>query len=260
MVRLILFLLILIGLTLFTLQNWSFSLPLVFLGLQSQSLPLAVWVLAAIAAGATTTLILSLLLRVSTYFSLGPVKRKVRWRGDDRPSPGFRSRAPQPSSPPADSSPPRSQVDSEAATSDRARVVDRTGADEDYFDEDLIDEEDDFVDQMDPAPRRSSPRSPHQTTAKPRVAAKPRDDSGYSYSYRDPANFGAGRREAVYDAEYRVIVPPHNVREDSIPKPPPSYSPPPPPQRTASSDEEDWGFDFDDNEEFVDEEPNRRSH
>jgi hypothetical protein len=47
--------------------------------------------------------------------------------------------------------------------------------------------------------------------------------SAYSYSYRDPDKSGVGKRESVYDADYRVIVPP-----------------------PASSDDDD--FDFDDEE------------
>ncbi|MBD0266213.1 MAG: LapA family protein, partial [Tolypothrix sp. Co-bin9] len=30
----------------------------------------------------------------------------------------------------------------------------------------------------------------------------------YSYGYRDPNNSGVGKTETVYDADYRVIIPP----------------------------------------------------
>lgn len=61
MIRPLLPLLILGGLGLFAWQNWSPSLPLVFLGRRTQELPLAFWLVLAIVAGALTMVVLSAL-------------------------------------------------------------------------------------------------------------------------------------------------------------------------------------------------------
>jgi hypothetical protein len=72
--RLTLLLLILGGVTLFALQNWLPVLPLVILGVQTQALPLAVWMVGAIAAGAMTTLVIAGLFRLSTVTA--PARRR----------------------------------------------------------------------------------------------------------------------------------------------------------------------------------------
>ncbi len=65
MFRLALLILTLAALVIFALQNVAPVLPLVVLGMQTQALPLAVWVVVAIAAGAVTTILLALLLRLA---------------------------------------------------------------------------------------------------------------------------------------------------------------------------------------------------
>lgn len=65
MFRLALLILTLAALVIFALQNVAPVLPLVILGMQTQALPLAVWVVVAIAAGAVTTILLALLLRLA---------------------------------------------------------------------------------------------------------------------------------------------------------------------------------------------------
>jgi hypothetical protein len=69
--------------------------------------------------------------------------------------------------------------------------------------------------------------------------------SVYSYGYRDPSKSGVGQTESVYDAEYRVLVPPDGaipgLDDRKVPK-------------TNTEDEDDWGLDEDD--EFEDDRPN----
>jgi uncharacterized integral membrane protein len=72
-------LLILAGLALFALQNSSPVLPLVVLGIRTQALPLSVWMLGAIVAGAATTI------GVSTLFSLSKFTA-VRRSNQNRPA------------------------------------------------------------------------------------------------------------------------------------------------------------------------------
>ncbi|MDF0553609.1 hypothetical protein [Kamptonema sp. UHCC 0994] len=67
--RVVVFLAIIGSLTLFVLQNASFSLSLVFLGMRSQTLPLSIWILISLAAGVTTSFLISGLLAFSNYLA-----------------------------------------------------------------------------------------------------------------------------------------------------------------------------------------------
>lgn len=84
--RFALLLLILGGLVLFVLQNWTPVLPLVILGTPSQPLPLAFWMMTAIAAGALTTIVIAGLFRI-TAFTAAPRKRSNRRPWNMPPSP-----------------------------------------------------------------------------------------------------------------------------------------------------------------------------
>lgn len=75
MVRAVVLLVILASLALFVLQNLA-PLPLVILGLQTQALPLGVWVLGAIVAGAVTTLAISIFFKVSNSFAAPRSRRR----------------------------------------------------------------------------------------------------------------------------------------------------------------------------------------
>lgn len=75
--RLILLLAIAGTITLFTLQNLTPVLPLVFLGSPTPALPLSWWVLGAIAAGALTTLAITSLVGLSNFLTKQAV-RQVR--------------------------------------------------------------------------------------------------------------------------------------------------------------------------------------
>ena len=91
--RLVVALLIVCGLVTFALQNTSPVIPLVFLGVRTVALPLAVWLSGAIALGAITTLLLSGFTDLRGLTSKRP-RRRWQVRPDasaDRPEPtGFR--------------------------------------------------------------------------------------------------------------------------------------------------------------------------
>lgn len=75
----LIFLLAIAGImTLFTLQNLTPVLPLVFLGSPTLALPLSWWVLGAIAAGALTTLTITFLVGLSNFLSGQVVRSQVR--------------------------------------------------------------------------------------------------------------------------------------------------------------------------------------
>ena len=105
-IRLILLVTAVLGLILLLVQNLSPSLPLVFLGMRTQPLPLALWILFSITAGIFTSLIITSLLKFATYLNLQapqPLPKSIPT------PPRVRQNTPPPKSPP----PPVSQVDDE---------------------------------------------------------------------------------------------------------------------------------------------------
>lgn len=86
MVKLVALVLILLGLVVFVLQNMAPLLSLTLLGFQTPALPLALWMVGAIAAGALTTLLTKTLIGMRPRRS--SVKPKARRpRVGDRPTP-----------------------------------------------------------------------------------------------------------------------------------------------------------------------------
>jgi Protein of unknown function (DUF1049). len=67
--RAVFLLVIVVGLTIFALQNVEPSLSLVFLGMRSPALPLSIWILFSMGAGVVTSLLISGLLAFSNYLS-----------------------------------------------------------------------------------------------------------------------------------------------------------------------------------------------
>ena len=218
------------SLALFATQNWSPSLSLTFLGRQSQALPLAVWISMSFMAGALTHLMVSWLFqRVDRqtqqfYSSAEDFDEQVT---DDRPYPPDAS-SNKPSGEPEDwETSERSsseRVDSRSTGSDKTRGTSRSSRD-DYFD-DEEEEEDEFWDDREvdrPSSTFSDPKdsdlsdqnrespvgnaeSSYERHRPPKTSTQ--KGSVYSYSYRESARSGAGRSESVYDAEFRVLIPP----------------------------------------------------
>ncbi|MCU0565996.1 MAG: hypothetical protein MUF49_05295 [Oculatellaceae cyanobacterium Prado106] len=298
-------LLILLSLGLLVWQNWSPSMPLVVLGLQTQALPLALWIGGAIAAGAATTLVVSALFGLSRFSavrrsSATGAKRPTNARvteGRQRPwtNWGAERDRPQPINTPSGRSadrinPPsnntRFQDDWEASPREEwddwedpqtahqtphqtpSRSSQRPPQTEvrDRLDEDWENWE--GFDENLPQDRvRSSTeerRAPRRTDFETRREPVTRQQSGsvYSYSYKDPdsprdkpeSSKQSGQPsdpQEVYDADFRVIVPPY--QSDYQPDYQPDYQaePAPPPSNPSinADDDEDWGFDDDELEE-----------
>ncbi len=211
-IRLILLVTILGGLTLLLAQNWSPALSLVFLGMQTQSLPLAMWILLSAAAGAFSSLFIASLLTLTNYFQF----RQRPTQASTFSSPGNnppRPREPQSSS----TSPPPSNND-------------------DWENNNSGDDDWDFNEtESAPNPNPQNTQSTNSNIYERYQEPKTSNQSGsvYSYGYREPKNSGVGKSESVYDADYRVIVPPAN--------PSPSKKP---------ENEDDW--EFLDDEDFQD--------
>ncbi len=232
-IRIVFLVLVVGGLTLFGLSNLS-PISLVFLGMKTVELPLAVWVGGAIAAGAITSFCLQL---------LSSVPRGYSTQGFERPSDlpprtrSFTREAPEkPTSEPQTrytSPPPKTPTNS--ATSDWEESVDEDWS----FDEESAapaSSQRDFDREQSRSSERVD-RSSYEAKQEPKTHSQ--SGSVYSYSYREPSESGVGKAEAVYDANYRVITPPYEKAVEP-----------------EEDDEEDWGFE--DDEEFDDGEDQRR--
>ncbi|MEG4394549.1 LapA family protein [Microcoleus sp. BROC3] len=279
-------LVIVVGLTIFALQNVEPALSLVFLGVRSPALPLSIWILLGMAAGVVTSLLISGLLAFSNYLS------QTRDRiGDSRSRPdsfGKDMRTPYTSPPP----PRKQEIDpdlnwensqTQSAASYRTEYGTPAGYSARTFQQETpnpagakdyaqpgtyaaaADDEDDWVsdgsksgsqggdddwgDDRDvpdrPQVNDVAGANPRDYEAKQEPKSKSWAGSVYSYGYRDPSQSGVGQTESVYDAEYRVLVPP----QDAIPKPGGGEVP----NNPSVEAEDDWGLDEDD--EFEEDEP-----
>ncbi|MFM7408550.1 MAG: LapA family protein [Cuspidothrix sp.] len=201
-IRLVILVTAISGLIILLVQNLSPSLPLVFLGMRTQSLPLALWILFSIIAGMITSVIIISLIKFASYLHLQeqPIS----------PSKSIptSSRVKQ-NTPPSTTPPPSvSQFDDELDDWE-------TNRNEDNWDDE---------DNLESPPEPSSPKS--------------RPSSVYSYSSQAPKNTAVGKNETIYDADYRVIIPPHQE-----------------PNQKNVTDDNDWDFFEDD--EFGDDNENK---
>jgi len=225
LIRLVLLLGLAGGLFLLVQFNWS-PLQLTFLGVQTPALPLALWILSAIAAGMVTNLLLTSLFSLSNFFAVRAARSKFRQA--PRQS-GFQARSTSPSPEPRSSSARSSTAqtaeddadwndwegyEETAASQSSGR---RSPVDEDSIDDWEVEPSDDWeADEPRDTPREartatSRVRTNYETRQEPTTTA--RNGSVYSYSYREPKDSGVGKAEPVtdkpvVDADYRVIVPP----------------------------------------------------
>ncbi len=201
-IRLIILVIATLGLIILLVQNLSPSLPLVFLGMRTQSLPLALWILFSIIAGMITSVIIISLMKFTTYLNLQeqpiPVSKSIPRSSRVKPN------TPPPTSPP----PPVSQFDDEFDDWETNRNEDN------WNDEDNLES----------VPEASPPGT--------------RPSSVYSYSSQSPKNTAVGKTETIYDADYRVIIPPYEA-----------------PSQNKATDDDDWDFFEDD--EFTDDNENK---
>ncbi len=206
--QIILLLVILGGLALLLVQNWSPVLPLVFLGFTTPALPLAVWILISLAAGAGTSLAIASLFKIANYFAQPKRSQKRQVKPPSRPQPASNSYTERPTQ--------------EASKNNSSA--------DDWLDEPINDEdwhlEENPPEKKDSPPYSQDSRS-YEVNNEPKSSK--RQGSVYSYNYREPESSGVGKSESVYDADYRVLTPP--------------YRSPNPVQ-----EDEDWGFDEDEDD------------
>jgi hypothetical protein len=212
LIRLILLVVILGGLTLLLVQNWSPALPLFFLGARTRPLPLALLLLFSTAAGAATSILISTLLKFANSFA------------EAKPKISSRPRATAPRS--------RTTPRPEPTPSARSSVPPANNEFDDWETGDQ--ENDDWA--VEDQPKTENP-NPAQRQEKPKNTSG--SGSVYSYNAQEPKNTAVGKTESVYDADYRVIIPPYQ------------------PSTTNQTDEDDWNF-LDDDDFEADNQPSRR--
>jgi hypothetical protein len=227
-IRLIILVVVLGGLTLLLAQNFSPALPLVFLGARTQPFPLAMWLLFSTVAGAITSLIVNTLFGFTGYFPQPKQKASTSSRASSYSKQDKTRRA----------APEQSTVYNNKTTKDNTNTFSR----EDDWDLDGTSEDWDFEDRQKSSSNpekqdriRDDEYEPRQTTNSSKT------DTSYSYSSREPKNSGAGKTESIYDADYRVIVPPYNPNSES------PQSATPPSKKQSEEQDDDWSF-FDEDE------------
>jgi hypothetical protein len=236
-IRLIILVTVLGGLTLLLAQNFSPALPLVFLGMRTKPFPLSMWILFSVFAGGTTSFLVSSLLGIANYFA--PSRRQASKKTSVSPSSSTSYRQQEPSSRPASSS-----------TSSRTTSDYRNDTEEDW---DLDSRSDDWDFEETKPKSAARPQDTKVNNSRTQEYQEERttsskSDSSYSYSYREPQNSGVGKTESIYDADYRVIVPPYQQQQNQSPTPSTQV---PEPETAKSNNEDDWSF-FDEDDDFED--------
>ena len=244
-VRIVVLLMALGGLTVFALQN-SMTLRLRFLGMRTQALPLGFWIIAAVVAGVLTALIVAWLLQLINSWGNAKLRSRIRQLEAERGSYQGQSRE---SASSTSQSYSYSAANSNYASAANASATDSRNNEE--WEEEDEDEDSNYDDS-----RVASDVSDRNYEAKQEPTSTYRSGSVYSYGYKNPSDSAVGKTESVYDAEYRVITPPYRPldteEEDNTPEPSPS-------NQQNNNDDEDWGFDDDEDWDLDDTEKKPRS-
>ncbi|QOV24511.1 LapA family protein [Anabaenopsis elenkinii] len=189
--RLILVVAVLGILTVLLVQNWSPVLPLVFLGTRTLSLPLAMWIFLSTAAGVFTSLVITILLKISIYFGEQQGEKRFTSRATFPRKGTFRGKP--------FSTPPSGPTNTTGTTESV-----RSDAFDDWETNDSGNDDWDF----DSPPSEPPPPSFQSYERQQEPQSTSQSGSVYSYNYRQPKNTAVGKTESVYDADYRVIRPP----------------------------------------------------
>ncbi|WP_347566421.1 LapA family protein [Scytonema sp. UIC 10036] len=187
----------------------------------SQPYHLAIWILFSTVAGGLTTILLTFLFNLSG--ALGG-QRQTPLRSSPESPRRNKTRFEEVTSRPPN---PPSSGERESRTTD---TVDDWETSSGLY-------EDWEFNKSDPEKTQVRDSNTYDRASEPKD--KPKTDSSYSYSYREPKNSGVGKTESVYDADYRVIIPP--------------YQPPKP----EPAEEDEWGFLDDDDAEDEKRSPRR---
>ena len=239
-IRLVLLVAALGVITLLLAQNWSPAIPLVFLGLRTQPLSLAIWMLLSAAAGACSSLLISSLLQLSS--------RNVR---QQRQTPSYSPN----DSPPINKRTPREKESYQRnstppATKPQPPDEFRDTYNDDWDLDENVNDDWEFSEREYQANASRNQYTKIQDDRDYEDIREPENDnqsadSSYSYNKRDLKKYDIGNTESVYDADYRVIIPPPNS----------STTPNTSDDSDDNNDNDDWGFL---NEDFDDDKPSSR--
>ena len=205
------------GLALFAWQNWSPNISLTFLGLRSLTLPLSVWILAALFAGVLTYLLIYGIFGLSNYLlkkSLQPRRSRPGKSQNNQDGIWEESNT--------------SNTNTTTSLSEDQGAAGSTGHfnlnksskptenNENHDDWEQgppkvsssweHDTDEDNIGDVEGSGNQSSTGQNYEVEQQPKTESW--SGSIYSYGYRDPSGSGVGQTESVYDADYRVITPP----------------------------------------------------
>ncbi len=249
--RLILLLAVAGALTVFTVQNLTPLLPLVFLGIQFPALPLSWWVLGAMAAGSASMLAIQVLIGFSNFVTGQTVRSRVR-ASVNRDAADREDVAAAAAGTASKRQPRRERSTSDDSSwqdwrgyetsDDRSTQTAARSASRPLDDWERPPSEDwETPAAAQPAPRRSSSERvapPREPAPPPRADAPkrtPRSESVYAEGDRDFPTSRADTPEKVVDADFRVIVPPYRPLDEPM-----AYTPPPPPPPPVEENADDW--------------------
>lgn len=246
LIRLFLLLVVLGCLTLLLMQNWSPVLPLRFLGVQTQPLPLAVWILFAVVAGVVTSLFITACFKLSNLFASSAPQRRKQVKAS-----------------------PKSTTRTEAPRSSQANYTTSTYQSKNSTSSDNeweSNSSDDWNFEEDAQDTNKNPKTEPKVTVRDYTNSEANTETNssdrstsYSYSYRDPSNSGVGRTESVYDADYRVLTPPYQQTNSPTNTSSPTNTNENQNQNKEDWGDEDWGFEDDEDWGFDDKSsPQRR--
>jgi uncharacterized integral membrane protein len=269
-----LILLIILGLlAALVVQNLSPSLSLVFLGTRSLPLPLSLWIFLSFLLGVITAFTIARLFQLSHYLTEPEKDQEIEDYPLDNNIPANRKNTstriqnpretvyqssftnPQGASPQTiitpPPSPPKTETKTETKTAIKTKVspVSSSNEEDDDWSEDetnakssQIDENWETEEGVTPSTAKTNVNPPlkdYEVKQEPKTQSW--SGSSYSFGYRDGQKSGVGKSESVYDADYRVIIPP--------------FRQPPLRENDETSDslegnnDEDWGLDLDNDED-----------
>ena len=207
LVLLIVLIVVIGGLALFALQNWSPSLQLTFLGLKSRPLPISIWIIGALIAGVVTYLFIYGLFELSNYLfkqnlqSLRATSRTLQHQALSRES---RDRYSQSEEISNSQSSFNLNKDSELREEDENIDDWKQETPRISNSWDSSRKEQDIEDTQKSVSQDSTEKN-HEVEQEPKTESC--SGSVYSYGYREPSGSGVSQTESVYDADYRVITP-----------------------------------------------------
>jgi hypothetical protein len=245
-IRLILLVTILGGLTLLLAYNWSPVLSLKFFGMATQALPLAMWILFSTAAGAATTVFISALFGFSNYFGKKTQPNRVK-----SASASQRNQTSRPEESTGSYANSSSRDSANLRDDKRNRInqeLDDEYENDDDWDMNRNTDDWDFESQEETPPQKTKQRVRDNDNYEPPQQPKntSQSSSTYSYSYQEPKGSSVGKTESIYDADYRVIIPPYASSPAEAPTKLQHEG------ENEQNQDDDWGI-FDEDEDFEDE-------